>query len=40
MSRAGRVVQVQFVLIATVIYQAMALDFPTWDLKAINKTSL
>jgi hypothetical protein len=37
MSRAGRVVQDQFVLIATVIYHAMALGFPTWALKAINK---
>jgi hypothetical protein len=37
MSRAGRVGQVQFVLIATIIYHAMALDFPTWALKAINK---
>jgi hypothetical protein len=37
MSRVGRVVQDQFVLTAMVIYHAMALDFPTWDLKAINK---
>jgi hypothetical protein len=37
LTRAGRAVQVQFVLIATVIYHAMALDLPTWALKSINK---
>jgi hypothetical protein len=37
MTRAGRAVQVQFMLIATVIYHAIALDLPTWALKAINK---
>jgi hypothetical protein len=37
MTRAGRAMQVQFVLIAIVIYHAMALDLPTWALKATNK---
>jgi hypothetical protein len=37
MTRAGCVVQVQFVLIATTIYHAMALDFPPCFFKTINK---
>jgi hypothetical protein len=37
MTRAGRVIHVQFVLTATVIYHAMALDLPPWADKAINK---
>jgi hypothetical protein len=37
MTRAGRAVRIQFVLIATVIYHAMALHLPSWALKAINK---
>jgi hypothetical protein len=36
MTRAGHVVQVQFVLIAMTIYHAMALDFPRF-FRAINK---
>ena len=37
MTRAGRVVQVQFVLTSMVVYQLMATDLPTWALKAIDK---
>ena len=37
MTRAGRVVQVQFVLTSMVVYQLMATDQPTWALKAIDK---
>jgi hypothetical protein len=37
MTRANRVVHVQFVMTATVIYHAMALDLLPWTDKAINK---
>jgi hypothetical protein len=39
MTKAGRAVQVQFVLTvtATVVYHAMALDLPPWALKAMDK---
>jgi hypothetical protein len=37
MTRAERVIHVQFVLTTTVIYHAMALDLPPWADKAINK---
>jgi hypothetical protein len=37
MTRAGRATQVQYVLTATVIYHAMALDLPLWVHKAIDK---
>ena len=37
MTRAGRVVQVQFVLTAMLIYLAMAIDLPPWAIKAIDK---
>jgi hypothetical protein len=37
MTRAGRATTVQFVLTATVIYHAMALDLPKWALRAIDK---
>jgi hypothetical protein len=37
MTRAGRDTQVQYVLTATVIYHAMALDLPLWVHKAIDK---
>lgn len=30
MTREGRAIQVQHVLIATLIYHAMALDLPPW----------
>jgi hypothetical protein len=37
MTRAKRATQVQYVLTATVIYHAMALDLPLWVHKAIDK---
>ena len=37
MTRTGRVVQVQFVLTAMLIYLAMAIDLPPWAIKAIDK---
>ena len=37
MTRAGRAVQVQFVLTAMLIYLAMAIDVPHWAIKAIDK---
>jgi hypothetical protein len=37
MTRARRVVHVQFVITATIIYQAMALDLPAWFTKAVDK---
>jgi hypothetical protein len=37
MTRAGRVIQVQFVLIGILIYVAMATDLPPWAIKAIDK---
>jgi hypothetical protein len=37
MTRAGRVVQVQHVLTAMLIYLAMAVDLPPWAIKAIDK---
>jgi hypothetical protein len=35
--RAGRAVLVQSMLTATIIYHAMALDLPSWALKAMDK---
>jgi hypothetical protein len=37
LTRAGRKVHVQFVLRATIIYLAMALDLPQWAHKAMDK---
>ena len=37
LTKAGRKILVQFVLISKLIYLAMALDLPTWALKAIDK---
>lgn len=37
MTKAGRLVQVQFVLIAILIYVLMAIDLPSWALKATDK---
>jgi hypothetical protein len=37
MAKAGRKVQVQSVLTRMLIYLLMAVDFPTWALKAIDK---
>jgi hypothetical protein len=37
MTKAGRAVQVQFVLTANVVYHVMALDLPPWALKAMDK---
>jgi hypothetical protein len=36
-TRAGHKVQVQFVLIGTIIYLAMVVELPDWALKAIDK---
>ena len=37
LTRAGRVIQVQYVLTGILIYVAMATDLPPWALKAIDK---
>jgi len=37
MTRAGRVIHVQFVLTGILIYVIMAIDLPPWALKAIDK---
>jgi hypothetical protein len=37
MNRAGRAVHVQFVTTARTIYTAMAVEFPAWAFKAIEK---
>jgi hypothetical protein len=37
LTKAGRKVHVQFVLTATIVYLAMALDLPQWTHKAIDK---
>lgn len=37
MTRAGRVVQVQYVLTAMLVYLAMATELPSWAIKAIDK---
>lgn len=37
MIRAGRAVQVQFVLTAMLVYLIMAIDLPPWAIKAIDK---
>jgi hypothetical protein len=37
LSRAGRLILVQSVLSSMMVYLAMALDLPSWDLKAIDK---
>lgn len=37
MTRAGRVVQVQVVLTAMLVYILMAVDLPLWGIKAIDK---
>lgn len=37
LTRAGRKILVQFVLTSMLIYLVMALDLPTWALKAIGK---
>ncbi|WVZ88911.1 hypothetical protein U9M48_035378 [Paspalum notatum var. saurae] len=37
MTRAGRVVQVQFLLTAMLVYLIMAIDLPPWAIKAIDK---
>jgi len=37
MTRAGRAVQVQYVLTAMTVYLSMATELPSWAIKAINK---
>jgi hypothetical protein len=37
MTRAGRIIQVQYVLTGILIYVVMATDLPPWALKAIDK---
>ena len=37
LSRAGRAIQVQYVMIAMLIYLIMAVDLPQWATKAIDK---
>jgi hypothetical protein len=37
MTKAGRMVHVQFVLRGMLIYLLMAVEFPTWAVKAIDK---
>jgi hypothetical protein len=37
MTRAGRIIQVQFVLTGMLIYIVMASDLPAWAIKAIDK---
>jgi hypothetical protein len=38
MTKAGRRVQIQFVLTRMLIYIVMATDIPAWAIKAIDKT--
>jgi hypothetical protein len=37
MNRAGRVVHIQFVMTARIIYTAMVLESPSWPYKAMAK---
>jgi hypothetical protein len=37
MNRAGHTVHVQFVMTARIIYTVMAIEFPAWAFKAIEK---
>jgi hypothetical protein len=37
MTKTGRVVQVQHVLTAMLVYLAMAIQLPRWAIKAIDK---
>lgn len=37
MTRAGRAIQMQFIMVATIIYHAMALDLPPWAIRAMEK---
>jgi hypothetical protein len=37
LTRAGRSIHVQHVLIGMIIYLAMAIDFPAWALDTVDK---
>jgi hypothetical protein len=37
MTKAGRIVKLQYVMTTQLVYLAMAIDLPLWVIKAIDK---